>query len=253
MARLRATRLWVGGGGFGVPRQDFGAESIQLPPTNLADEVVHLEGILLQLVVLFLLVAEVVDVLLLPPDPGRAQQVGPAAEEQGAILGTLSRGKALRLMGAALVGGTLGSLGIGEAAAAPSGCKRNGKKCKQNTQCCSENCVDGVCGPACVSDGGTCSTSTDCCSENCSNGFCCASGRVGLSNGTCVISCGTPGSPECGSCTGNCAESFEVRGTGYCYTTGSSDLPCSADSACPIGEFCSFTGAMGRCTAACPG
>src|SRR5215212_1405896 len=91
MARLRATRLWVGGCGFGVPRQDFGAESIQLPPTNLAYEVVHLEGILLQLVVLFLLVAEVVDVLLLPLDPGRAQQVGPAAEEQGAILGQVEQ------------------------------------------------------------------------------------------------------------------------------------------------------------------
>src|SRR5215213_4522195 len=86
MRRLRATRPWVSGGGFGMPRQDFGAQSIQLPLANLADEVVLLAGILLQVVVLFLLVAEVVDVLLLPLDPGRAQQVGPAAEEQDAIL-----------------------------------------------------------------------------------------------------------------------------------------------------------------------
>jgi hypothetical protein len=50
-----------------------------------------------------------------------------AREEKGAISfdelaiglssGTLSRGRALRLMGAALLGGTLASLGIGEAAA----------------------------------------------------------------------------------------------------------------------------------------
>jgi hypothetical protein len=52
MGRLRATRLCVRGCGFGVPRQEFGAESIQLPRVNLADEVVLLEGILLQVVVL---------------------------------------------------------------------------------------------------------------------------------------------------------------------------------------------------------
>src|SRR5215218_8599660 len=87
MGRLRTPRLRVGGGGFGVPRQDFGAQSIQLLLSNLADDVVLLEGILLQVVVLFFLVAVVVDVLLLPLDPGSAQQVRPAAEEQGAILG----------------------------------------------------------------------------------------------------------------------------------------------------------------------
>ena len=64
----------------------------------------------------------------------------------GLASGTLSRGKALKLMGAALLGGTLASLGIGEAGADPLGCKRNGKNCKRNTQCCSGNCVDGVCG-----------------------------------------------------------------------------------------------------------
>ena len=48
-------------------------------------------------------------------------------------------------MGAALVGGALASLGIGEAAAAPEGCKRDGKKCKDSSQCCSLNCVAGIC------------------------------------------------------------------------------------------------------------
>jgi hypothetical protein len=64
---------------------------------------------------------------------------------RGLADGSLTRGKALRLMGAAVVGGTLGSLGIGEAAADPPGCKRNGKACKKNSQCCSGNCSGGSC------------------------------------------------------------------------------------------------------------
>jgi hypothetical protein len=65
---------------------------------------------------------------------------------RGLASGDMSRRRALRLMGAALVGGTLASLGIGEAAADPPGCKRNGKHCKRDTQCCSEKCVEDVCG-----------------------------------------------------------------------------------------------------------
>jgi hypothetical protein len=55
-------------------------------------------------------------------------------------------------MVAALVGGTLASLGMGGVAAAADDdqgqnedCKRNGKKCKRDNQCCSLNCVDGIC------------------------------------------------------------------------------------------------------------
>jgi hypothetical protein len=64
---------------------------------------------------------------------------------RGLADGSLTRGKALRLMGAALVGGALGSVGIGEASADPPGCKRNGKKCKKDSSCCSGQCVNGVC------------------------------------------------------------------------------------------------------------
>ena len=51
---------------------------------------------------------------------------------RGLASGTLSRGKALKLMGAALLGGTLASLGIREAAADPPGCKRNATRRKEN-------------------------------------------------------------------------------------------------------------------------
>ena len=60
---------------------------------------------------------------------------------RGLANGSISRRKALRLMGAALVGGTLGSLGFGRiAAAAPPGCRHDGKQCKRDKQCCSGNC-----------------------------------------------------------------------------------------------------------------
>ena len=59
---------------------------------------------------------------------------------KGLANGSISRGKALRLMGAALLGGTLTSFGMGEAGADPPGCKRNGKQCKRNDQCFSGNC-----------------------------------------------------------------------------------------------------------------
>src|SRR4051794_24402226 len=89
--------------------------------------------------------------------------------------GSLTRGKALRLMGAAVVGGALGSLGIGEAGADPSGCKRDGKNCKRDDQCCSRNCSDGTCQEpifGCLQNGSFCTTSTQCCSGTCHGQSC---------------------------------------------------------------------------------
>jgi hypothetical protein len=62
----------------------------------------------------------------------------------GLANGSLSRGRALKLMGAALVGGVLASIpGIAEAAPKP---KPPGKKCKRDSQCSTQVCVSGVCG-----------------------------------------------------------------------------------------------------------
>ena len=49
------------------------------------------------------------------------------------------------MMGAALVGGTLASFGLGGVAAADDLCKPTGKKCKKNSQCCSGYCACGMC------------------------------------------------------------------------------------------------------------
>src|SRR5215207_10704392 len=90
----------------------------------------------------------------------------------GLASGSISRGRALRLMGAALVGGTLASVGMREASADPPGCKRNGKACKKGTQCCSGKCEGGTCAAACGSNGATCTEGTQCCSGNCKGGMC---------------------------------------------------------------------------------
>jgi hypothetical protein len=91
---------------------------------------------------------------------------------RGLAEGSVTRGKALRLMGAALVGGTLASLGIdGEAGADPPGCKRNGKACKKDTQCCSGNCSNGTC--ACKTYSSDCNNNSECCSGYCNQfGIC---------------------------------------------------------------------------------
>jgi hypothetical protein len=126
--------------------------------------------------------------------------------------GDISRRRAIKLMGAALVGGTLASLGIREASAAPGGCKRNGKSCKNADQCCSENCVNGTCAAACPS------------------------GYTQLSNGTCAKPCGTEFG-QCDSCGGLCAGAN--NGGGYCIDVpSSSQSPCAIDDECTTGELC---------------
>jgi hypothetical protein len=131
---------------------------------------------------------------------------------RGLADGSVTRGKALRLMGAALVGGTLGSLGIGgEAEADPPGCKRNGKHCTRNNQCCSKNCSSGTC--ACQQNGGSCGNNSQCCSGNCVNGTCsacpvgttpcgtqcCQTGET-CNNDQCVVSAGCTADTSCGAC-----------------------------------------------------
>jgi hypothetical protein len=183
---------------------------------------------------------------------------------RGLADGSLTRGKALRLMGAALVGGTLGSLGIREAGADRPGCKRAGKHCTRTDQCCgSLVCVSGTCQTPTTTttetpttttstttcsglpNGASCNTSTDCCSGNCSNGFCCESGRVGLSNGTCATPCG----PSCDAGPCGFAPCGCLCQRNFCAPFDPNGPFCSDDMDCPVGYFCNDN----QCQVVCSG
>ena len=214
---------------------------------------------------------------------------------RGLASGSISRSKAIRLMGAALVGGTLASF-PGGAWAAKGGrsscakfcqslfgantpeeaeCVSQGTKgqgpcftCTMSTGCgpnftkptctvtgqtylcstCQCECPSGqeLCGGRCgTSNGGTCSTSGDCCSSNCSNGFCCESGRVGLSNGTCVKPCTS--SDDCPGCTSGCELSAFTGPIHICSNGVVAPLALcpGGHSDCPEGQFCQFEADFG--------
>jgi hypothetical protein len=94
---------------------------------------------------------------------------------RGLASGSISRGRALRLMGAALVGGSLASIpGIAWAKPKPAG-----GKCNHNHQCESGNCSGGICQFPVCQNPLDCTESTDCCPDS----FCDAKGG---SLGRCV-------------------------------------------------------------------
>jgi hypothetical protein len=89
-----------------------------------------------------------------------------------------SRRQTLRGLAGAVV---VGTLALGEREIGADTCKGNGKPCKKNRQCCSNNCVgasggttnDGTCQPACLGAGESmpveCSLGTAhlCCNQCC--------------------------------------------------------------------------------------
>jgi hypothetical protein len=184
---------------------------------------------------------------------------------KGLATGTLSRGKAIRWMGGALLGAALASIpGVAWA----NDCRRLGRECRRDSQCCSRNCVrrgdDKVCG---------CPEGQDRCNDRCVNlntnerhcGECfnrCAAGEECV-GGECPGQGGCPpgGTPltggECGDCgytcpqgllsdfpcgnNASCVCSPTIEGTGFCvFLTGACvDFPtCSSSSECPSGSQC---------------
>jgi len=181
---------------------------------------------------------------------------------RGLANGSISRRKALRLMGAALVGGALGSLGIREAAADPPGCKRNGKVCTKDKVCCSRICESGTCA-LCRSNGGSCSDNDQCCSGNCSSGTCAVNACVQqggrpLTEGecTCAFYCPTNNGPIICQDNPFCSCRETTEGTGFCgYVACSCSVlkSCESSSECPSGSRCVVNGCCGGnvCLAPC--
>jgi hypothetical protein len=170
---------------------------------------------------------------------------------RGLASGGVTRGKAIRLIGAALLGGTLASFGIGGVAAADDECKPTGKKCKKDKQCCSGKCEGGTCAAACGSNGATCTEGTQCCSGNCKGDMCVES---------CIppnaIPCDTgsagacPPQPGCGGCVRE-----HSTGVRYCASLRPT-LGCTTSCDCPTGQFCSQFSSTGStngtfCAVAC--
>jgi stigma-specific protein Stig1 len=147
---------------------------------------------------------------------------------KGLASGTLSRGKAIRWMGGALLGAALASFpGVAWA----NDCRRLGRECRRDSQCCSKNCVrwgdHKVCG--------------------------CPEGKT-----RCNVRCVNLQTNErhCGSCFNRCPEGSECMG-GVCQCPSGTTL-CSeqcVSTACPQGQFfdqatCQCI-AEGQCTVGC--
>jgi Stigma-specific protein, Stig1 len=167
---------------------------------------------------------------------------------KGLATGTLSRGKAIRWMGGALLGAALASVpGVAWA----NDCRRLGRQCRRDSQCCSRNCIrqgeEKVC--ACP-DGRTP------CNDRCVNlernenhcgacGFRCPEGEE-CEGGVCEGgACAPPslelcevGFPPCAGDTCFCFEVTETPGQGRCI----SDFFCSDVVSCPNGQIDCPTG-----------
>jgi hypothetical protein len=185
---------------------------------------------------------------------------------RGLATGNLSRGKALRLMGTALVGGVLASVpGVAWA----DDCRRLGRECRRDSQCCSENCVrrgdDKVCG--CPEGKTRCGlrcvnlqkNENHCgeCFNRCDEGQECVEGMCGGGEPICTPSCpegeeclqGQPGTfPFCHPiCTPSCPEGClcerdgDGRGNVCTGPVGGPVPEVSSCDQCPTTEFPGFT------------
>jgi hypothetical protein len=200
-----------------------------------------------------------------------AAEEGHSVDElaRGLATGTMSRRQVLKVLGGTLAGGLLAVLGVGSGVAAADECKRNGKACKKDSQCCSGICSSGTCA-ACRPNSGSCTANTQCCSGNCANGTCaaacvanagaCTAGTQCCSGcckgGTCAAS-GIPpeaitcsGSPE--DCPEGCGCERDPSGALVCEREGSgTNIPCTTSCDCPTGQFCHPFGTGGLCSGLC--
>jgi hypothetical protein len=181
---------------------------------------------------------------------------------RGLADGSLTRGKALRLMGAALVGGALASL---PGAALADDCRRFGRRCRRDSQCCSRNCVrrgdDKVCGCPegqrrcndrcvnldrnenhCGSCGNRCAPGEECDNGECGGGEPMCGPNPPCTEGfECVQElCRPICDPPCPESNCVCAASADGRGN-VCIAAGSSPGQVDSCAECPPTGFPELT------------
>jgi hypothetical protein len=179
---------------------------------------------------------------------------------KGLATGTLSRGKALRWMGGALLGAALASFpGVAWA----DDCRRLGRECRRDSQCCSRNCIrrgdDKVCG--CPTGRTRCKDR--CCrkGEQCVRGECqagCPPGETVCTGCACETVACTPGTFGCNpnaTTDSFCFANAEGGGTTCGCTFSSCTNDCSECTnlgrSCVISEGCLNAGFQFQCVGPC--
>jgi hypothetical protein len=178
---------------------------------------------------------------------------------KGLASGTLSRGKAIRWMGGALLGAALASFpGVAWA----NDCRRLGRECRRDSQCCSRNCVrrgdDKVCAcpqgqdrcnDRCVNLDrnenhcgecfNRCPEGVECVNGECQGGVCPPERTLTEGDCNCAQHCGDsfPGPSTCQD-NPDCLCWETTEGTGFCGTTGTCDQTCTSSDQCPSGWKC---------------
>jgi Stigma-specific protein, Stig1 len=179
---------------------------------------------------------------------------------RGLATGTLSRGKAIRWMGGALLGAALAFVpGVAWA----NDCRRLGRACRRDSQCCSRNCVrrgdDKVCGcpegqtrcnDRCVNlnrNENHCGECFNRCAEEeeCVRGMCQGGGGICATGGSCAT-----GFPFPCQNTDGCFCTTTTEGTTFCAQSISCADPdpvgCTSSQDCPSGWVCSDTCCLGQ-------
>jgi hypothetical protein len=182
---------------------------------------------------------------------------------KGLATGTFSRGKAIRWMGGALLGAALASLpGVAWA----NDCRRLGRECRRDSQCCSKNCIrrgdDKVC--ACPEGQDRCNdrcvnlkrNENHCgeCFNHCEEGQECVEGRCGgvpicdppCPEGTHECVEVAPGvtfcQPICPGCACTCFDLADGTGTACAACDGGCPVAPNFDcSQCPTDTICVVT------------
>ena len=143
---------------------------------------------------------------------------------RGLATGTLSRGKAIRWMGGALLGAALASVpGVAWA----NDCRRLGRQCRRDSQCCSRNCIRQ--GDVKVCD---CPEGKTACNERCVN-----LDRNDNHCGECFNRCAEDQECVDGMCRGDCPSGSTLIGTQCCpdaqvCVTDTSVTCCAAAEVC---------------------